>query len=83
MIDMIGMTTAYNVLTHWGRVNGDAAMSANADYIKENFLEQGLLGMQTGKGYYQYPDPAYQHPGFLDVPDISVVPDIVSLVSPQ
>ena len=83
MIDMIGMTTAYNVLSHWGRVNGDAQMSANADYLKENFADRGRLGMQSGKGYYEYPNPAYQQPGFLDVPVISVVPDIVSLVSPQ
>jgi 3-hydroxyacyl-CoA dehydrogenase len=35
LIDMIGMNTAYNVLSHWGRENGDAQMSANADYLKE------------------------------------------------
>jgi 3-hydroxyacyl-CoA dehydrogenase len=83
MIDMIGMTTTYNVLTHWGQVNGDAQMSANADYLKKNFVDKGLLGRQTGKGYYEYPDPAFQRPGFLDVPDISVARDIVSLISPR
>jgi 3-hydroxyacyl-CoA dehydrogenase len=83
MLDMIGMTTAYNVLAHWGRVNGDAQMIANAAYLKENFLDKGLLGAQTGKGYYEYPDPAFGRPGFLDVPDISVVPRVVSLVSPR
>jgi 3-hydroxyacyl-CoA dehydrogenase len=83
MLDMIGMTTAYNVLSHWGRVNGDAQMIANADYLKENFLDKGLLGAQTGKGYYEYPDPAFGRPGFLDVPDISVVPHVVSLISPR
>ncbi|WP_319456470.1 MULTISPECIES: 3-hydroxyacyl-CoA dehydrogenase [unclassified Mycobacterium] len=81
MIDMIGMTTTYNVLAHWGPVNGDAQMNANADYLKQNFLDRGLLGIQTGKGYYEYPNPAYQQPEFLDVPDISVVPSIVAKIS--
>jgi 3-hydroxybutyryl-CoA dehydrogenase len=83
MMDMVGMKTVYDVLSYWGRKNGDAQMSANADYVKKNFLDHGWLGLQTGKGYYDYPDPAFQRPGFLDVPDISVVPDLVSLMSPQ
>lgn len=83
MMDMIGMKTVHDVLSHWGRENSDAQMSANADYIKKNFLDRGRLGLQTGTGYYDYPDPAYQRPGFLDVPDISAVPDLVSLISPS
>lgn len=83
MLDMVGMKTVYDVLTFWGRENGDAQMIANADYVKERFLDHGLLGVQTGKGYYEYPDPAYQRPGFLDVPDISGVPDLVSRIRPQ
>ncbi|WP_406335824.1 3-hydroxyacyl-CoA dehydrogenase NAD-binding domain-containing protein [Streptomyces sp. NBC_00203] len=70
------------VLSHWARENDDAQMSANADYIKKNFLDRGRLGLQNGKGYYDCPDPAYQRPGFLDVPDISAVPDLVSSISP-
>ncbi|MFE2069589.1 3-hydroxyacyl-CoA dehydrogenase [Streptomyces sp. NPDC059467] len=83
MMDMIGMKTAYDVLAHWAGKTGDAQMSANAEYIKGNFLDQGLLGLQTGKGYYTYPDPAYQRPGFLDVPDLSAVPRLVSLIAQQ
>ncbi|MET7727665.1 3-hydroxyacyl-CoA dehydrogenase [Streptomyces mirabilis] len=83
MMDLVGMKTVYDVLSHWGRENGDAQMIANANYVKKNFLDHGRLGLQTGKGYYEYPDPAYQRPGFLDVPDISVVPDLVSLISPR
>ena len=81
MLDMIGMTTAFNVLSHWGRVNGDRQMCANADYVKEHFVDQGRLGVQTGEGYYQYPNPTYQRPDFLDVPDISAAPHIVSQIS--
>jgi len=81
LMDMVGMKTAYDVLALWGRELDDAQMSANAEYIKQRFLDKGLLGVPTNEGYYTYPDPAYERPGFLDVPDISVVPDLVSLMS--
>jgi len=81
LMDMVGMKTAYDVLALWGRELDDAQMSANAEYIKKRFLDKGLLGVPTNEGYYTYPDPAYERPGFLDVPDISVVPDLVSLMS--
>jgi 3-hydroxyacyl-CoA dehydrogenase len=83
MFDMVGMTTAYNVTSYWGQRSGDAQMLANADYLKNNFIDHGWLGRQTGKGYYDYPDPTFARPDFLDVPDISVVPHIVSQLSPQ
>lgn len=83
LMDMVGMKTSYDVLAHWGKELDDAQMSANAEYIKERFLDKGLLGVPTNEGYYTYPDPAYARPGFLDLPDISVVPDLVSLISPR
>lgn len=82
LLDMVGMKTVYDVLEHWGTQTGDAQMSANAAYVKERFLDKGLLGLPTGKGYYEYPDPAYLRPDFLDVPDIAAVPGIVSRMLP-
>ncbi|MCR1783778.1 3-hydroxyacyl-CoA dehydrogenase [Nocardioides carbamazepini] len=83
LMDMVGMKTSYDVLAHWGNELGDAQMTANAAYIKERFLDKGLYGVPTNEGYYVYPDPAYARPGFLDLPDISVVPHLVSLLSPR
>ena len=82
MFDLIGMKTAHDVLAYWGTNTKDAQMSANAAYIKEVFLDKGHLGVQTGRGYYEYPDPAYQRSDFLSVPDITAVPEIVSLILP-
>ena len=70
-VDVIGMTTIYNVLSHWGKEHSDAQMIKNAAYLKENFIDKGRLGLTTGAGYYTYPDPAYQAAGFLDVPDVA------------
>jgi 3-hydroxybutyryl-CoA dehydrogenase len=81
LADVVGMNTVYNVLAHWGRETGDSQMLANADYIKTNFLDRGWLGLQSGRGYYEYPNPTYQRADFLEVPDISAVPHIVALIS--
>lgn len=83
IIDIIGMGTAYNVFDYWGNENGDDQMLANAAYIKEHFVDKGLLGLQTGQGYYSYPDPAYRKAGFLDVPDISRAHEISSMAAPK
>lgn len=84
LLDIVGMRTAYNVFTSpWSEQNGDPVqMKANAEYIKTNFLDTGRLGLETGAGYYNYPDPEFQKQGFLDVPDASVVTDFVASVSP-
>jgi 3-hydroxybutyryl-CoA dehydrogenase len=82
MIDMVGMQTALNVLSYWGTRNQDEQMLRNAEYIKARFLDQGKLGLPTGEGYYRYPNPAYERPDFLAVPDKSTVPAIVALARP-
>lgn len=78
LIDMVGMETAFNVLQHWGHENNDEQMLKNAKYIKRRFLDKGLTGLQTGEGYYRYPNPAYQEKGFLDVPDISLASELAA-----
>ncbi len=83
MIDMVGMATAYNIGMHWGAANNDAQMLKNAAYLKEHFIDKGLMGFQTGQGFYQYPNPSFQAPGFLDVPAMSAVPELVKLIKAQ
>ncbi|MDV7089956.1 3-hydroxyacyl-CoA dehydrogenase [Rhodococcus opacus] len=78
LIDVIGMNTVFDVLDHWGHVHNDEQMLRNADHIKKNFLDQGLLGLQTGRGYYNYPNPAYGTSDFLSPPDISAASDIAA-----
>lgn len=80
LIDMVGMKTFFDVLSYWGHERKDQQMLDNADYIKTRFLDHGLLGTQTGEGYYKYPNPAYRQPGFLAVPDMSRINDIVARV---
>jgi 3-hydroxybutyryl-CoA dehydrogenase len=58
-------------------------MLKNAAYIKENFLDKGKLGLQSGAGIYNYPDPEYARADFLDVPDLSRAEEIASLAFPK
>jgi len=82
LVDVVGMKTCYDVSQYWGTVNNDAQMLKNAAYVKERFLDKGLQGMLGGKGFYEYPNPAYAEPGFLAVPDASAVPGLVDRVMP-
>jgi 3-hydroxybutyryl-CoA dehydrogenase len=76
--DVVGMKTIHDISRYWGMLRNDAQMLANADYVKERFLDRGLQGMLGGEGFYRYPDPAYAAPGFLDVPPASAVPALVA-----
>ncbi len=31
----------------------------------DSYIQKGELGLKSGKGFYRYPDPDYQKPGFL------------------
>ena len=77
IMDMVGMRTLHNVADHWGIINNDSQMLANAAYLKSNMLEKGRLGMESGEGFYNYPNPEFSRPGFLDVPSMDAVPEIV------
>jgi 3-hydroxyacyl-CoA dehydrogenase len=66
LLDVIGLETAFNVMAYWGSANGDAQLLKNAAYLKAHFLDRGSLGVPSGRGYYAYPNPAYQQAGFLD-----------------
>ena len=68
IIDIVGLQTVYNI------VSTKAARHPNpddnpykyiADKVKNEFLDQGKTGIQTGEGFYKYPNPAYQSPDFL------------------
>ncbi|MFV2057532.1 MAG: 3-hydroxyacyl-CoA dehydrogenase family protein, partial [Thiohalomonadales bacterium] len=65
IIDIIGMQTMYNVDKLWGEKLGDEAMLARANMLKENYIDNGKMGVSTGEGFYKYPNPSYQDPDFL------------------
>lgn len=61
--DIVGMETPYNL--NLMRAEVDPAAKIVADKIKREMIDQGRMGISTGKGFYDYPNPAYQDPDFL------------------
>jgi 3-hydroxyacyl-CoA dehydrogenase len=58
MMDRMGL----GVVSHVARLI-DAHDAAS--YLDDRFISDGHLGVTTGEGFYRYPDPAYEQPGFL------------------
>jgi 3-hydroxybutyryl-CoA dehydrogenase len=65
MLDGIGLDTVWHITDYWAGQTGDRQLRANADFIQA-YLNRGRLGVKSGEGFYQYPHPAYEVPGFLE-----------------
>ncbi|WP_154606383.1 3-hydroxyacyl-CoA dehydrogenase [Arthrobacter sp. AQ5-05] len=51
--DVVGLSTAYNILSH-----GTAKDREIAVWMKENYIDKGKMGVATGEGFYRYGDKA-------------------------
>ncbi len=49
ILDVIGLNTPYNILTHGPE--GDLEIAA---WLKENYIDKGKMGLATGEGFYSY-----------------------------
>lgn len=63
ILDTIGLNTAYNIVAAEAVNNPTAAKIAKL--LKEDYIDQGKLGAETGEGFYKYPNPAFLDPDFL------------------
>lgn len=48
--DVVGLGTAYNIASS----SPDAGSQAFAQYLKDNYIDKGKLGVATGEGFYSY-----------------------------
>ena len=60
ILDAIGLDTAWHVT----RNQTDSRSQRFAELLR-SYLEQGKKGVKTGSGFYNYPDPVYRQPGFI------------------
>jgi 3-hydroxybutyryl-CoA dehydrogenase len=65
MLDYIGLDTVWHIMETNARLAHSPEALAAADKFKKQYIDKGLLGVKAGKGYYTYPNPAYERPGFL------------------
>jgi 3-hydroxybutyryl-CoA dehydrogenase len=65
IMDGIGLDTAWKVTDYWANKTKDPQSLANAAFLKQ-YIDKGLLGVKSGKGFYSYPEPAFGKPGFIE-----------------
>jgi 3-hydroxybutyryl-CoA dehydrogenase len=63
LMDQIGLDTVRAIEMRYYEASGDERDKPPA--ILDNLIAAGNLGVKTGKGFYTYPNPAYQQPGWL------------------
>jgi 3-hydroxybutyryl-CoA dehydrogenase len=63
-LDGIGLDTCWKITEYWAKTLGDEQLQKNSDFFKE-YVNKGYLGVKSGRGFYVYPDPAFQDPDFL------------------
>lgn len=66
-MDRIGLDVIRDIELRYAAESGDPADLPRS--ILTDRVERGDLGLKTGRGFYQYPDPAWARADFLD-PDV-------------
>ena len=64
IMDSIGIDTVWKVTDYWAKIVNNPQQIANAAFMKP-YVDRGDLGEKTGRGFYEYPHPAYGKPDFV------------------
>ncbi|MEW6060084.1 MAG: 3-hydroxyacyl-CoA dehydrogenase [Actinomycetota bacterium] len=65
IMDVVGLDTVWDIADYWARHLDDARLRKNAEFVK-TYTNRGHLGIKSGRGFYEYPDAAFQRPGFVE-----------------
>ncbi|SFL86347.1 3-hydroxybutyryl-CoA dehydrogenase [Gracilibacillus orientalis] len=65
ILDIIGITTSYNIELAKASETGDQQLKKMANLLKTELIDKGKLGKLTGEGFYKYPNPKYMNSSFL------------------
>lgn len=65
IMDSVGLETVYKITNYWAEKINDPKQKGNAAYLKR-FVDKGDLGIKTGKGFYEYPNPIFLKPDFME-----------------
>jgi 3-hydroxybutyryl-CoA dehydrogenase len=64
ILDIIGLRTPMQVLGARAR-EGDETALRQSEWLDREYLKRNRLGVETGEGFYSYPNPEFSKPGFL------------------
>lgn len=57
-LDIVGLDTALNITESAAVATNDPQLKSNAALLR-SYVERGELGIKSGRGFYEYPHPAY------------------------
>jgi len=63
-LDMVGLDLARDIFEAKYERDGDPDFKRAVAFFDER-INRGELGIKSGKGFYEYPNPLWQHPDFL------------------
>jgi len=62
-MDAVGLDVVLAIEEQWYRESGDESDKPPKILVEK--VKKGELGVKTGKGFYQYPNPSFERPGWL------------------
>jgi len=62
-MDAIGLDVILAIEEQWYKESGDESDKPPKILVEK--VKKGELGVKTGKGFYQYPNPSFERPGWL------------------
>lgn len=66
ILDIVGIRTAYNIVEAKAKATNNEEFKKIANFLKTKYIDQNKLGIETGEGFYKYPNPSYRNPNFLN-----------------
>lgn len=70
-LDFVGLDTALDVLQTQLRQRPDRGLASLVDLIQP-LVDQGRVGARVGRGFYDYPNPAYSRSDFLSTEGVTI-----------
>ena len=66
ILDVVGIRTAYNIVEAKAKATNNEEYKNIAEFLKTNYIDKNKLGIESGEGFYKYPNPSYRNPDFLN-----------------
>jgi 3-hydroxybutyryl-CoA dehydrogenase len=66
MMDLFGLNVVHDGWQHRPAEKVSMEVQLKIEALLRSYVEKGDLGSKTGKGFYSYPNPAFEQAGFLE-----------------
>ena len=63
LMDQVGIDVTLDIERQWYSESGDER--DRPPQFLEEWVREGRLGVKSGHGFYRYPDPPFERPGWL------------------